>query len=364
MIRIASFARLLLTASLLALATRAAHAAPDAEIRSLCDRGLYKQARARLELLARTAPDDAETHLMRSRVALAFGDVDGAVSAAEAATKAAPDHADAHSALADAVGIKAMHASAISQLGLARRVKKEAETAAALDPRHVGARTTLVQYYLLAPGIVGGDRNKAHAMADELARIDPVEGEFARAQCASRDKQPARAESLYRAAVAVAPGSYEARMALARVLATDTRAGFDEAIEQARAAIAIDPERSGGYSVLTAVYAHRGEWSALDLALADAEHANRGDRSPAYVAARTLVVDETAPQRAEALLRRYLEQEPEGAAPSLAHAHWRLGLALEQEGKPLDAIHELEQALALKPDLSEARKDLKRLKKG
>jgi len=58
-------------------------------------------------------------------------------------------------------------------------------------------------------------------------------------------------------------------------------------------------------------------------------------------------------------LCKYLtQQEPEGNTPPLAVAHWRLGLALEKQGKK----QELQIAVQMKPDLKEAQKDLKRLK--
>jgi len=50
-------------------------------------------------------------------------------------------------------------------------------------------------------------------------------------------------------------------------------------------------------------------------------------------------------------LCKYLtQQEPEGNTPPLAVAHWRLGLALEKQGKK----QELQIAVQMKPDLKEA----------
>ena len=57
-----------------------------------------------------------------------------------------------------------------------------------------------------------------------------------------------------------------------------------------------------------------------------------------------------------------MSQEPEELKPSLAAAHWRLGLTLEKEGRKSEAIAEMETALKLQPDFSPAKKDLKRLK--
>ncbi|HEY3122121.1 MAG TPA: hypothetical protein VGL15_15965 [Vicinamibacteria bacterium] len=60
--------------------------------------------------------------------------------------------------------------------------------------------------------------------------------------------------------------------------------------------------------------------------------------------------------------RRYLGQEPEGNAPTLAHAHWRPGTAVAGQGRRDEARSELQTALRLKPDLDEAKKELAALR--
>jgi hypothetical protein len=61
-------------------------------------------------------------------------------------------------------------------------------------------------------------------------------------------------------------------------------------------------------------------------------------------------------------VRTYLTIQPEGGGTGHAQAHWRLGQVLEKEGKRGEATAEIEQAVRLKPDLEDAKKDLKRLK--
>jgi hypothetical protein len=57
-----------------------------------------------------------------------------------------------------------------------------------------------------------------------------------------------------------------------------------------------------------------------------------------------------------------LTQEPEAGAPSLSQAHWRLGQALEKQGRKTEAIPEIEAALRMEPTLEGAKQDLKALK--
>jgi hypothetical protein len=66
--------------------------------------------------------------------------------------------------------------------------------------------------------------------------------------------------------------------------------------------------------------------------------------------------------KAKKLFSKYLMQEPEPNNPSLAHAQWRSGQALEKQGRKPEAISVEETAL-VKPDLKLALEDLKRMKK-
>ena len=62
------------------------------------------------------------------------------------------------------------------------------------------------------------------------------------------------------------------------------------------------------------------------------------------------------PQKAQSYFRRVLEMDPENVS-----AHWGMGIACQDEGKLEEAIGELEQALEIKPDLSDLRSQLLRL---
>ena len=115
--------------------------------------------------------------------------------------------------------------------------------------------------------------------------------------------------------------------------------------------------------MLAGIYAHLERWEDLDRILATAERAVPDNLTAHYQAARTLLGDGREYARAEDLLRRYLANEPEIGAPTHAHAYWRLGLVIEKQGRRPEALAAVETALRLKPDLDDAKKDLKRLKK-
>jgi len=335
----------------------AADPAPEA----LIDAGHWKQARAVVEQRYQSNPNNAQAAYLLSQVKDAFGDLDTALKLAEKAVELDGGKAAYHYQLAVVCGETAEHASLFSKAGWARRFKQEAEKAASLDSRDLDARFALLEYDLEAPRLMGGGRDKAQAMAAEIAKIDAARGYLAEARLAQQDKDTAKQESWYLKALTAAPHNYEVLVDLAQLYGSDARKQFDLAEKYARQALLVHRRRVLAYSSLAVTCAGEQHWADLDDALTKAEKNVSSDLSPYYQAGRILLVTGTDLARAERYFRKYLTQEPEGEAPTLAHAHWRLGLVLEKEGHKPEAVAELETALRLKPDLDAAKKDLKRL---
>lgn len=356
--------RRLATVLALLFASYAGRAVAADSVATLMDEGHYRRAQALIDARAAAQPDDPTTLYLRARMMLVKGDAAGALPLAEHAASLAPKNADHRYLVAQCVGTQAQRAGALKALGLAKRFKREAEAALALDPRNGETYEGLIEFYSVAPGLAGGSDKRAVALAETLVAIDPARGRLAQARLCFRDKQVARGEAALRQALAADPNSYRVRMTLARFLADDTRQKWVEAEEHARAAQAMAPGRIAAYAALAGLYAHLQRWDDLERILAAAEQAVPENLSAHYQAARTLLGDDREPARAEGLLRKYLTQEPEVGAPTLAHAHWRLGLVIEKQGRRPEALAEVQTALRLKPDLDDAKKDLKRLKKG
>jgi len=251
----------------------------------------------------------------------------------------------------------------MEQIVLARKVKEHLDHAITLDPKNWHARAGMVQFYLLAPSIIGGDLQKAQAMADQAVKDDPAHGWMTQALIAQHAKDNAQVEKDYLNALKADPRSYVAMVALGTFYLQDAVKKYDRAEKYARAAIKPDPGRAGGYSVLAAQMVYTGKvGSELDALLAQAEKADSDDWTPYYSAARTLILVGKDFDRAERYLRKYLSQEAEGNAPKHAHAHWRLGQIYQSSGKKEQAIAEFETCLRAEPNFEPAKKDLKALR--
>ncbi len=109
------------------------------------------------------------------------------------------------------------------------------ERAVALDPHNREAKNDLFDFYLNAPGFLGGGMEKAEAIAKSIANERPPESEFEEAQLADRRKDYAAAEAHLRRAMELAPGEAGRIVDLARYVAKRGRLKeSDELFEEAR----------------------------------------------------------------------------------------------------------------------------------
>jgi Tetratricopeptide repeat len=348
----------------------AARAAADPSPDMLIKAGHFKRARTVVQPEYAAKSDDAELNYLLSEIEDAFGNLNHARALAEKAVELNARDARYHRQLGDVYGETAETASLFAKGGWAKKFKAEVETAAALDPKNLDARFDLLEYDLQAPRLMGGGKDKAAAIAAEIAAIDPVQGDLAQARLAQDRKDTAAQESWYLKAAAARPGDYDVLTALAQFYnaATPPKAELTE--KYAREAIKSDPGRAAGYSILASSLATQGRWRDLDECLALTERNVPDDLAPYYQAGRAILVKNATASdstnypdlsRAESYFRKYLSAEPEGQEPAAAYADWRLGLVLEKQGRKSEARSELETALRLKPDLREAKKDLNRL---
>ena len=229
----------------------------------------------------------------------------------------------------------AQHANLFQQLLLARRFKHEIDLALELDPRDCQGLRDLMEFYLLAPGIAGGDAEKARATAARIARVDAVEGFAAQARLAEVAGDTARMEAMLHRAVDAGPSNYRARVALAGFAVA--HGNLDEARRSAEAAVEIDGTRVDAYAVLARVHAMRGEMAQLEARLVAAERQVPDDLTPYYRAADALISEGREWDWAEQYLRRYLAAEPEGNAPTLAEARRKLEQILEKRKRSMRA---------------------------
>src|SRR5215204_4107746 len=178
-------------AGLLAVPLRAQSPAVD-----LAEHGHWKRLKALIEPRAAASPNDAEAQWLLSRVRLQYRDPDGALAPAEKAVALDGKNVEYRWQLAQVVGELASEASIFKQPGLAKRFKREAEAALALNPAHTPSMVGLMEFYHRAPGIVGGDKKAALAMPERVMAINKVDGYLAKVRLMGRLDPPAPLEQI------------------------------------------------------------------------------------------------------------------------------------------------------------------------
>jgi tetratricopeptide (TPR) repeat protein len=300
----------------------------------LIEAGHWKRARTLVEARMREAPDNPLAIYLTSQIRFAFGDANAPLKLAEKALALDASAAKYHRQVAEATGVMAQNANLFQQLFLARRFKKEIGSAIALDPRDVQSLRDLMEFYLLAPGIAGGNKEEALAVAERIGRIDRAQGFTAEARLAEFDKDIGKAEALLRKAVEAAPAKYKARIELAQFELAQEHRNPEAAEAAAREALQVDATRVDAYSILADVYASRGQWAELDGLLAEADAAVPDDWTPHYRAAEAMLRTGRNLAAAQRNLRKYLAQEPEGNQPTAAQAREKLDLARAESTRP------------------------------
>ena len=353
-----------LAVALLALPGRASPPGADdpvANAEALVRAGHWKRARAILEPRVNAHPQEARACYLLAEVKMAFNDLDGALDLAQRAAQLDSKNSDYHLTLGQNFGRLAAQASIFTAGPLAIKFRKEVEIAIELDPKNLDALDSMMVFKYRAPGLMGGDKDEAHALAERITSINQSTGYLAQAELAELQNDPAQQEADCLKAVQANPSNYEAHIALAKFYTQSGHAKYDEAANHAQNTMRLDPARIGAYWVLARIFALAARWSELEQTLAAGERRVPDDLRPFYESAQALRETGKDFARAEGYARKYLSQEPEGEEPDSAEAHRLLGLIFDREGRRDEARAEIQTALRLRPGFRDAKEDLKRL---
>lgn len=287
------------------------------------DAGRYAEAASILQREVATNPRNAEATLWLARSFLDLGDYDKAVAFAERAADLSPDCSESHFWLARSYGMKA---DTDRSFWFARKAKLEYQRAIHLDSDNLAARRDLMEFYLQAPWILGGSRDKAQAQVEAIASRDAIEGHLARGiYWRDLDRLDLAAKE-YRKVLEARPPQAEAYFQVADFYEADQKPMEVDAAVRAVSLIVPKDPRLNYYSAVANIMKHR------DLV------------------------------KAEQDLKTYLARSPrrDDFPPHAAAYDW-LGRIYEIWGKKELAIEQYRSALRLSSDNQVARDALKRL---
>ncbi len=120
--------------------------------------------------------------------------------------------------LGEALGRRTRQVFALSRIGLAKRSLKAFERAVSLDPTNAGHRYDLMQYYMRAPGFMGGDKDKGRKQAEAAKKFDSGPGAKTMGRYYYLKKQTKAAEKEFQAGIKTEPMNPALHMAYGNFL--------------------------------------------------------------------------------------------------------------------------------------------------
>ena len=291
----------------------------------LFEAGKYKEAKTVFEPAFKANTRDAAAAFYLGRIAMEERKHDRAAEYFESATKLDPNNTQYVLWLARAYGREAQEANVLRQPGLARRARSAWERAIELDPGNLDARSDLIQYYVQAPGFLGGSMAKALEQAEEIRKRNALRGYLELGALYEREKKPADAEKAYLSAAKEKSDRHVGEYRLG--LFYQSSGAFEKAFDVFESMVVANPTEAGALFQIGKTGAMSGQ--RLD--------------------------------RAQEALEAYLNTTPGRNDPSLAAAHWRLGMIHEKRQDRQRAKAEYETALRLDPTFKQATESLKKI---
>lgn len=298
------------------------------EARLAYEKGDYSRVVQLLEDLTSREPQNGEARLILAKTYFQMRERDRAVSNAEKAVAIDPNNSIYHEWLGRTYGDKADHSNWFSALGLAKKSRREFETAVQLDERNFSAMQALIEYDCSAPGIAGGGEDKARAEIARIAALDAAEGHYALGNCRRQKKDFATADAEFTKALESQPKSAD--------LIYDI----------------------GDYAM------KRGQPERLLAVVQAGEKVAPSDPRDLFYRAVAYVLRTEKLEEAERLLNQYVKTAPvRDNYPSPSSAHYWLGRTFQARNQNETARKEFQTAVSLDSDNKAAKEALKRIPK-
>jgi tetratricopeptide (TPR) repeat protein len=243
------------------------------DVAQLMDEGWLDDAEALLNEYIARSPDDPDLYYQLATLYLWRDDAQSANGGApweylnkiedyaEKAIDLNPNDARYYVIYGHAVGLKAMRGGKVKMFSRARAAKSRYETASEMDPSNIEAKTSLIEYLMQAPGVVGGDKDEARRLAAVVAELDSAAGFRAWKSIYLHEKDYDALEAAIRAVIQSRPEEKSGYEEFARLCRR--REDFDCAIEYTEKILALEPGVVEPYWHLSRIYVSRG---SLDTA--------------------------------------------------------------------------------------------------
>jgi tetratricopeptide (TPR) repeat protein len=228
---------------------------------------------ASLALLRELPSADAAAYFLIGRDEFMLGEYKKATDAFQKAVALQPTKSEYAHWLGRTFGRRAETSNPLSAPIYASKARQYFEQSVTLDPANEEALNDLFDYYLQAPGFLGGGYDKAAAVAKRIEQRNAAEGHFAQAQLADKRKQ------------------------------------FDTAEQQLRRAMELAPRQVGRVLDLAKYLAKRGRYQESEATFDKAEKLAPNAPNVLFARAHTYIQEKRNLEQARSLLRKYLKSD-------------------------------------------------------
>ncbi len=293
------------------------------------------------------------------RVYFDEGDYEKAVDWIEKASKYDKQNSTYYMWLGHSYGRRAQNAGKLKQAFLARDSRNNYEKAIELDPTNVEARESAMEFYLQAPGFMGGGRDKAEAQAEAINNLDKEAGYMAWGRIFSFYNEDEKSFNIYTEAIKEIPTAMGPYYSLFSFYFNNEQ--YEEAVE-------ITLKQLNYNDSTATIYYNLGnalQWSdQFDKAIDAYEKAleiNPEFYSTWYQIGRLAAVSNTYVTEGEEYLIQLVSVDAQINSNTLAWAHYRLGSIYEKKSSLEAAKEQYQMTLNIDNNHDEAKKALARL---
>ena len=159
----------------------------------LFERGQVARAESLFTALQQHNPKTPVVVILQARLAESQFQPDQAIDVLEKGLETFGPNANLYFELGNAYSLKVATVSVFKKMGIAKKMKRMWRRAIRLNPQHGRAMLSLAQYYLLAPGFVGGDADSAEYYLTRLTSIEPKLAYMGRAVQQQKEKHFSKA---------------------------------------------------------------------------------------------------------------------------------------------------------------------------
>jgi len=262
---------------------------------ALIDRAhkLYRHTdyEAAIRLLLPVADKDPAINELLGQCYFMTADYKKSTDYLERAVAAKPDSSEYQAWLGRAYGRRAETSFALNAIGWASKSRASLEKAVELDPANYEAAGDLFEFYLQAPGFMGGGLDRAEKLAAVVVHRDPAEAAYNRARIAEARKQYGPAEQYLKKAAELAPHQVGRLLDLAKFLAKQGR--YEESDQTFAQAEQVAPDAPKVFFAKASTYIKTNR--NVDVAR---------DLLKKYLNASNLTPDDPPKSEAERLLRK------------------------------------------------------------